>query len=152
MKVDVDKGTLGPLYGMFSGTLGELTTTATETGTQAGTQAGKAFASSFSAVGPAVAVGAISTIAAVAVELTGIAAAASGALGLIPGVALGARAAIGTLTLATTTNNLRKEDTSPSQITVDRQMGPFRVSYRAGFDGWFTSELYTRNRYRQRAA
>ena len=108
MKVDVDKGTLGPLYGMFSGTLGELTTTATETGTQAGTQAGKAFASSFSAVGPAVAVGAISTIAAVAVELTGIAAAASGALGLIPGVALGARAAIGTLTLATTTNNLRR--------------------------------------------
>lgn len=38
-----------------------------------------------------------------------------------------------------------------SQITADRQMGPFRVSYRAGFDGWSTAELAVLNRYRERA-
>lgn len=41
--------------------------------------------------------------------------------------------------------------TDTSQITADRQMGPFSVSYRAGFDGWSTAELYVLNRYRERA-
>jgi hypothetical protein len=34
---------------------------------------------------------------------------------------------------------------------ADRAMGPFSVSYRAGFDGWSTAELYVLNRYRERA-
>lgn len=38
-----------------------------------------------------------------------------------------------------------------SQITAETQMGPFSASYRAGFDGWSTAELYTLNRYRERA-
>jgi hypothetical protein len=42
--------------------------------------------------------------------------------------------------------------TDATQITSQRQMGPFSVAYRTGFDGWSTSELYTLNRYRQRAA
>ncbi|WP_099025628.1 hypothetical protein [Mycolicibacterium palauense] len=42
--------------------------------------------------------------------------------------------------------------TDTTQITADRSMGPFSVSYRAGFDGWTTAELYVLNRYRQRAA
>ncbi|MDX1879630.1 hypothetical protein SBE55_17625 [Mycolicibacterium sp. 141076] len=41
------------------------------------------------------------------------------------------------------------EDTS--QIVQDRSMGPFSVSYRAGFDGWSTAELAVLNRYRVRA-
>lgn len=40
--------------------------------------------------------------------------------------------------------------TDPSQITTDRQMGPFRVSYRP-FEGWSMAELYVLNRYRERA-
>lgn len=38
-----------------------------------------------------------------------------------------------------------------SQIKSGEQMGPFQVSYRAGFDGWSTAELATLNRYRERA-
>lgn len=41
--------------------------------------------------------------------------------------------------------------TDTSQITADRAMGPFSVSYRTGFDGWSTAELYVLNRYRERA-
>lgn len=41
--------------------------------------------------------------------------------------------------------------TDTSQITSQRAMGPFSVSYRNGFDGWTVSELYVLNRYRQRA-
>ena len=41
--------------------------------------------------------------------------------------------------------------TDASQITADRAMGPFSVSYRTGFDGWSTAELYVLNRYRERA-
>ncbi|SHT43343.1 Uncharacterised protein [Mycobacteroides abscessus subsp. abscessus] len=40
--------------------------------------------------------------------------------------------------------------TNTSQITSDRQMGPFSVSYRPN-DGWTTMELYVLNRYRERA-
>lgn len=38
-----------------------------------------------------------------------------------------------------------------SQITDEQTMGPFRVTYRDGFDGWSTAELAALNRYRQRA-
>ena len=40
----------------------------------------------------------------------------------------------------------------PSQIVSQETMGPFSVSYRAGFDGWSVAELGTLNRYRVRAA
>ncbi|MEZ0359892.1 hypothetical protein [Mycobacterium sp. SA01] len=40
--------------------------------------------------------------------------------------------------------------TDPTATVTDRQMGPFRTSYRPG-DGWSTWELLTLNRYRQRA-
>jgi hypothetical protein len=39
----------------------------------------------------------------------------------------------------------------PSQIVSNEAMGPFSVTYRAGFDGWSTSELAALNRYRVRA-
>ena len=39
----------------------------------------------------------------------------------------------------------------PSQITAEKQMGPFRVSYRPSAEGWTVSELYVLNRYRERA-
>lgn len=38
-----------------------------------------------------------------------------------------------------------------SQITSEEAMGPFSVSYRAGFDGWSAAELAVLNRYRVRA-
>lgn len=38
-----------------------------------------------------------------------------------------------------------------SQLVSGEQMGPFQVSYRAGFDGWSTAELAVLNRYRVRA-
>lgn len=39
----------------------------------------------------------------------------------------------------------------PSQIVSSESMGPFSVSYRAGFDGWSVAELAALNRYRVRA-
>lgn len=38
-----------------------------------------------------------------------------------------------------------------SQIMSEEAMGPFSVSYRAGFDGWSVAELAVLNRYRARA-
>jgi len=40
--------------------------------------------------------------------------------------------------------------TDPTQTITDRSMGPFSTSYRP-IDGWSTAELYTLNRYRERA-
>ncbi|WP_078344624.1 hypothetical protein [Mycobacteroides chelonae] len=40
---------------------------------------------------------------------------------------------------------------NPSQIVSNETMGPFAVSYRGGFDGWTTAELYVLNGYRVRA-
>jgi hypothetical protein len=39
----------------------------------------------------------------------------------------------------------------PSGIVSYEEMGPFRVQYRAGFDGWTVAELGALNRYRARA-
>lgn len=39
----------------------------------------------------------------------------------------------------------------PSQLVSDEQMGPFKISYRAGFEGWSTAELAVLNRHRERA-
>jgi hypothetical protein len=39
----------------------------------------------------------------------------------------------------------------PSQIVASDTMGPFAVSYRAGFDGFSVSELGALNRYRVRS-
>ncbi|MEH3135295.1 MAG: hypothetical protein PGN30_09875 [Mycolicibacterium neoaurum] len=39
----------------------------------------------------------------------------------------------------------------PSQIIDTEVAGPFRVSYRSGFDGWSVAELAALNRYRKRA-
>jgi hypothetical protein len=39
----------------------------------------------------------------------------------------------------------------PSQVIANKQKRPFSVSYRTGFDGWSTAELYVLNRYRERA-
>ncbi|BBZ67988.1 hypothetical protein MINS_34170 [Mycolicibacterium insubricum] len=41
--------------------------------------------------------------------------------------------------------------TDTSQMVTDERMGPFAVSYRDGFTGWTTNELYVLNRYRERA-
>lgn len=41
--------------------------------------------------------------------------------------------------------------TDPSQNLTDRQMGPFRVSYRQDGSSWTTAELAVLNRYRERA-
>lgn len=41
--------------------------------------------------------------------------------------------------------------TDTSQITSEHSMGPFSVSYRAGYGDWSTAELYVLNRYRERA-
>ncbi|AYE94822.1 hypothetical protein C0J29_08540 [Mycobacterium paragordonae] len=38
-----------------------------------------------------------------------------------------------------------------SQIVSEEAVGPFSVSYRAGFDGWSVAELAVLNRYRVRA-
>lgn len=39
----------------------------------------------------------------------------------------------------------------PSQIVAGETMGPFAITYRAGFDGWSVAELGVLNRYRVRA-
>lgn len=39
----------------------------------------------------------------------------------------------------------------PSQMIDTEAAGPFRVSYRSGFDGWSCAELAALNRYRRRA-
>ncbi|WP_308193926.1 hypothetical protein [Mycolicibacterium neoaurum] len=39
----------------------------------------------------------------------------------------------------------------PSQMIDTEVAGPFRVSYRSGFDGWSVAELAALNRYRKRA-
>jgi hypothetical protein len=59
VKVDVDKGTLGPLFGMFSGSLGEFTSAGAEAGTAFTTSAAK----SVSAGGPVLMAAAVAALA-----------------------------------------------------------------------------------------